>query len=141
MQGDPDAALRCFEQASALLPLGRDRSIVLREIARLRADKGEVDVALQLHLETLGVFEGLRDMRECAVTMSDIAHVRADKGDVDAALQLYQEALAIVEGLADRQSRAVTLGDIARLLAAKGDVDAALQLHQEIERASCRERV
>jgi tetratricopeptide (TPR) repeat protein len=130
-QGQPDEALRFLDQARALFPPGREQAIVLGDIARLRAAKGEVDAALQLHQEELAVYEGLGDKRSRAVTLGDIARLRADKGEVDAALQLHQEELAVYEGLGDKRSRAVTLGDIARLRAAKGEVDAALQLHQE----------
>jgi tetratricopeptide (TPR) repeat protein len=130
-QGDPDEALRFFEQASALLPPGGSRAVVLNDIARLRAAKGEVDAALQLHQEILGIFEGLGDKRSRAVTLGDIARLRAAKGEVEDALQLHLERLKVYEGLGDKRERAVTLGDIARLRAAKGDVEAALQLHQE----------
>ena len=130
-QGQPDEARRHLEQAKELLPPGREQAIVLGDIARLRAAKGEVDEALRLHQEALAVCEGLGDKRSRAVTLGDIARLRAAKGEVDEALRLHQEALAVCEGLGDKRSRAVTLGDIARLRAAKGEVDEALRLHQE----------
>ena len=131
-QGQPDRAVTFLERARSLLPPGREQSVVLGDIARIRADKGEVDAALQLHQERLEIFEALGDKRERAVTLGDIARIRAAKGEVDAALQLHQERLEIFEALGDKRERAVTLGDIARIRAAKGEVDAALQLHQDM---------
>ena len=75
-QGRPDEALAFFEQAKGLLPPGREEAIVTGEIARLRADKGEVDAALHLHQEALDVVKQLGDKRECAVRMGDIARLR-----------------------------------------------------------------
>ena len=130
-QGQPDEALRHLEQAKHLLPPGREQAIVIGEIANIRAAKGEVDAALQLHQEGVTVHEALGDKRERAVTLGDIARIRAAKGEVDAALQLHLERLAVYEALGDKRERAVTLGDIARIWADKGEVDVALQLHQE----------
>ncbi|MBK8090927.1 MAG: CHAT domain-containing protein [Verrucomicrobiaceae bacterium] len=131
-QGRPDEALKHFQAADALLPQGREKAVVLGDIARIRAAKGEVDAALALQQEMLGIFEGLGDKRSRAVTLGDIARIRAKKGEVDAALALHQEELEVYEGLGDKRSRAVTLGDIARIRAAKGEVDAALALHLEM---------
>ncbi|MBK8038532.1 MAG: hypothetical protein IPK22_15585 [Verrucomicrobiaceae bacterium] len=134
-RGQVDAALERLEMQ--VLPIftklrdDRSRAITLGQIARIRADKGEVDAALALHQERLDVYEGLGDNRERAVTLGDVARIRAAKGEVDAALTLHQEMLGIFEGLGDKRSRAVTLGDIARIRSAKGEVDAALALHQE----------
>ncbi|MHC4065101.1 MAG: CHAT domain-containing protein, partial [Planctomycetota bacterium] len=123
-QGRPDEALGLLERAKAMLPPGRERAIVLGDIARLRANKGEVDAALQLHQERMAVYETLGDKRSRAVTLGDIARLRAAKGEVDAALRLHQEEVAVYESLGDKRSRAVTLRDVARLRKAKGEVDA-----------------
>ncbi|MBI1358089.1 MAG: CHAT domain-containing protein [Acidobacteria bacterium] len=130
-RGRPDEALPFLERAQALLPPGREQAIVLGDIARIRAEKGEVEGALELHQEELKVYEGLGDKRSRAVTLGDIARIRAGKGEVEAALELHQEELKVYEGLGDKRSRAVTLGDIARIRADKGEVEAALELHQE----------
>ena len=58
LQGQPDEALRFFEQAKALFPPGREQAIVLGDIANIRAAKGEVEAALALHQEELSVYEG-----------------------------------------------------------------------------------
>ncbi|MFN7950379.1 MAG: hypothetical protein U0610_01545 [bacterium] len=102
--------------------------MTLGDIARIRADKGDVDSALALH-ESRSSRE-LGDKRSRAVTLGDIARIRADKGDVDAALALHGGRL-VLQGLGAKRRRAVTLGDIARIRADKGDVDGALALHEE----------
>ncbi|MFS8068100.1 MAG: tetratricopeptide repeat protein, partial [Byssovorax sp.] len=120
-----EARRRC-EPADALIHVG-----LLGDIARIRAEQGDVDAALALHQEALQVYEELGDRRSRAIALGDIARLRAHKGKVDAALALHQEELQVYEELGDRRSRAGTLGDIARLRAQKGEVDAALALHQE----------
>ena len=129
--GRPDDALLELEQARGLFKAEEDRAVTLGDIARLLADKGEVDKALKLHQERLVICEALGDKRSRAVTLSYIARLLADKGEVDKALKLHQENLVIYEALGDKWARAVTLDDIARLLADKGEVDKALKLHQE----------
>ena len=160
-QGRPDEALQFLEQAMALAVNDLDRAVMLGDVARLRADKGDVDAALSLHkeriavfealgdiarlrankgevdaalslyLEELGVHESLGDIRSRAIVLGDIARLRADRGEVDAALSLNLEELGVYEALGDTRQRALTLSDIARLRADKGEVDAALALHQE----------
>ncbi|HWR82754.1 MAG TPA: tetratricopeptide repeat protein [Candidatus Deferrimicrobium sp.] len=129
--GQPNEALKYFEQAKALLPPGRERAVTLGDIAEIRQAKGEVDAALELHQEALAVFEELGEKRERAITLVDIAGIETNIGEVDAALELYEEALAVCAELGDKKGRAVTLGKIARIRTTKGEVDAALQLHEE----------
>ena len=130
-QGQPDEALKFFEQAKGLLPEGRERAVVLGEIAQVLRAKGQVDQALRMHQEEMKIYEELGDMRSRAVTLGDIARILTDKGQVDQALRMHQEEMKIYEELGDTRSRAVTLGDIARILTAKGQVDQALRMHQE----------
>ena len=132
-RGQPVEAISRFEEArtrcapsDALL-----HANLLGEIARVRAEQGEVDAALVLHHEALLVYEALGDRRARAITLGDIARLRAHKGEVDAALALHSERIVVYEALGDRRARAVALGDIARLRAEKGEVDAALALHRE----------
>ena len=46
-----------------------DAQAILGDIARLRADKGDVDAALAMHQEALSVYEALGDRRSRAVTL------------------------------------------------------------------------
>jgi tetratricopeptide (TPR) repeat protein len=133
--GQPQQAEEAFRSAVTLFADGGfrfDRAVTLGEIARLRAQAGDVSGALALHQERLGIFEQLGDVRERAVTLGDVARLRAQAGDVSGALALHQEMLGIFEQLGDVRERAVTLGDVARLRAKAGDVSGALALHQEM---------
>lgn len=130
-QGQPDDALRHLEQARTLLSPGREHAIVLGEIARILAHKGDIDESLRLHNEKLAIVQSLGDKRGCAVTLCDIARIRTQKGHIDEGLRLHTEALAVFDVLGDKHSRAVTLSDIARIRAQKGDIDGALGFHTE----------
>jgi tetratricopeptide (TPR) repeat protein len=127
--GKPDDALFEFQQARSLFK--GNHAIALGEIARLLAQRGEVDQALKLHQEELAIYEALSDKRSQALTLVNIARLLAQRGEVDQALTLYQENLAILAALGDKRSRAITLVEIARLLAQRGEVDQALTLYQE----------
>jgi tetratricopeptide (TPR) repeat protein len=130
-RGQVDAALERLE--IQVLPIftklrdDRSRAITLGQIARIRADKGEVDAALALHQERLDVYEGLGDKRERAVTLGDIARIRAAKGEVDAALALHQERLGIFEGLGDKDGEANALWSIAKIELEKQTWQAAFE--------------
>ncbi|MFN7950378.1 MAG: hypothetical protein U0610_01540 [bacterium] len=57
VQRSADEALPLFETVRQLLPEGRRQAVTLGDIARIRADKGDVDGALALH-EKLAIVEG-----------------------------------------------------------------------------------
>ena len=65
-----------------------ERAVAMAEIARILADKGQVDEALKLHREALMVFEALGDGHERAAALNRIARILTDKGQVDQALAL-----------------------------------------------------
>jgi tetratricopeptide (TPR) repeat protein len=132
--GDMEAAERHF--AAALQRLQQPdsagaRAGVLREIARVRRDRGEPQRALRLLEEARDILHSLGSVRESAIVLGEIGRLRAARGEVEAALRSYQAALAVFDAIGDRRERAVTLGDIARVLAARGDVDEALRLHDD----------
>ena len=64
----------------------RSRAVTLGDIARLKAQGGDVSGALALHEERVQIFEQLGDVRERAVTLGDIARLKAQGGDVAGAL-------------------------------------------------------
>ena len=114
-RGRPDEAMGFMEQAREMLASPRERAIVLGYIARLMASKGEVDRALEMHQEMVGIFESLGDKRSRAVTLGDIARLMADKGEVDRALEMHKERLAVAEAMGDMDSRASALWDTAQI--------------------------
>jgi tetratricopeptide (TPR) repeat protein len=109
----------------------RGVAVTLGDIARLKAQSGDVAGALALHQEELEIYERLGDVRERAVTLGDIARLKAQSGDVAGALALHQERLEIFERLGDVRERAVTLVDLADLRAASKEYDEAERLYRE----------
>jgi tetratricopeptide (TPR) repeat protein/CHAT domain-containing protein len=136
-RGALDVAARYLEEASAIYEkLGdvRSRAVTLGDIARLRAQAGDVEGALKLHAEMLEMFEKLGDVRERAVTLGDIARLRAQAGDVEGPLKLHAEMLEMFEKLGDVRERAVTLTDLARLAARQNDLERARLLNLDAAR-------
>jgi len=122
-----DAALDLHQEALKVFEeLGdrRARAVTLGDVARILANKGELNAALDLHQHELKLYEELGDQHARAVKLGDIARIQAHKGEVDTALTLHLERLKIFEVLGDRRLHAVTRGDIARILTDKGEVDA-----------------
>ncbi len=133
-EGLPREAEKELEQAVASFAAGgyeKDRAVTLGEVARLRAQSGDVSGALKLYEEILGIFDSLGDGQQRAVALGDVARLRAQSGDVSGALALHEERLGIFESLGDVRERALTLGDVARLRVQSGDVSGALALHEE----------
>ena len=121
-----------MQDTDALGDRREGRAVTLGDIARIRANKGEVDEALKLHSEAMQTYDALGDRRSRAVTLGDIARIRANKGEVDEALKLPPRGRCKSSTpSATAAPRAVTLGDIARIRADKGEVDEALKLHLE----------
>jgi tetratricopeptide (TPR) repeat protein len=84
-QGHFDEALHQLEQAKELLPSGRRQAILLGEIARIRTARGELDAALLLHQEALGVYETSGDLDGKANTLWSMAQIEVRQ-------QKWQEA-------------------------------------------------
>ncbi|MCP4041737.1 MAG: CHAT domain-containing protein [Gammaproteobacteria bacterium] len=129
-RGDPDAAIKCFEEVRDLLSdkqFDRDRSVVLGDIARIMVSKGQVDDALKLHQEMIEVFQALGDQRSRAVTLGDIARIMVSKGQVDDALKLHQERLAVNRELGDKDGIANALWSIGRIESQQGQAQSAFE--------------
>jgi len=69
--------------------------VTLGDIARIRADKGEVDAALQLHQERLGIFEALGDLDGKANTLWAMAEIEMQQENWQAAFDHLSESYAI----------------------------------------------
>lgn len=129
-----DEALPMLHRAYTLLHeagMDREAMIVLSEIARIRADRGDVEGALALHGERLAVYERLGDARERAVTLGDVAQLRAERGDIEGALALHEQRLSAYERLGETREWAATLGQMAQARATRGELDDAAQLCEE----------
>ena len=52
----------------------------MRDIARIKVDKGEIEEALRLQEQAIAVYTELGDKRSKAVTMRAIARIKVSKG-------------------------------------------------------------
>jgi tetratricopeptide (TPR) repeat protein len=100
---------------------------VLRDIiAQLRAAKGEVDAALALHQEKLGIFEGLGDKDGEANTLWSIAKIELEKQAWQAAFEHFAASYAINLHLGRMDGICFVGLDLGQLLCAAGQREEGL---------------
>lgn len=61
--------------------LRRALAVTLGEIARVRAQQGQVNAALDLHRQALALFESLDDVPSQGVTLNELARIHWDRGE------------------------------------------------------------
>jgi hypothetical protein len=108
--------------------------VTLGDIARIKVSRGDVDGALALHEERLGVYERLGDTRSRAVTLGDIARIKVSRGDVDGALALHEERLGVHEAMGDQDGIASANFDIGQILVGR-IAEASAPREEDVERA------
>jgi tetratricopeptide (TPR) repeat protein len=123
--------LKVCEMGFADIGYLREVAIVKGQTARIKVNQGDVEAALTLYYEMLGVFEHFGDQRSRALALGSIARILVDRGEVEAALTLHHEAMTVYERLGAQRERALALGDIARTLFDRGEAEEALTLHRE----------
>ena len=109
----------------------RARAAALGEAARLRAEADDIEGALALHEERLGVLDELGDRPERAAALDDIAQLRARAGDIEGALALHEERIRTFEQLGDQLSRAVALTDAADMRWESKEREGVIEAYQE----------
>jgi len=79
-----------YQQALDLCPEEdiKEKSATLHNMARVIADQGEIDRAMQLWNESLELKERINDVQGKAATLGNIARVIADQGEIARAMQL-----------------------------------------------------
>ncbi|PWC77273.1 tetratricopeptide repeat protein [Azospirillum sp. TSH64] len=135
LTGDAGFAHKCLGRAMERLSEvagSNDLGGIRTEYARLLAQDGKPEQALEVFNINLELYRDQGNKRSCAIVLGEIARLKANRGFVVEALSLYDEALSLVNELGDMQGRAVTLGEIARLKANRGYLDDALSLYHEI---------
>ena len=109
----------------------RGVAVTLGDIARLKAQGGDVAGALALHQEMLDIFEQLGDVRSRAVTQCDLADLHRMQGDYAAAERLYRDSLEICRQIRDAQSTYALLVRLGQLALEQGRRDEAVSFLQE----------
>jgi tetratricopeptide (TPR) repeat protein len=106
----------------------RERAVTLGDIARIRADKGEVDAALALHQERLGIFEALGDLDGKANTLWSFAQIEIQQKKWQAAFDHLAEAYAINLKLGRLDGISFVGLDLGQLLCMAGQRDKGMKV-------------
>ena len=107
--------------------------MTLGDIARLRAQKGEVEEALRLQQERLAVYQSLGDLDGQAAALWGIAQIEFSRDDVEKAAPRIIEAYQIVERLGRLDGICVIGVTLGQLLIAAGERDAGLAVLRRSE--------
>ena len=107
--------------------------MTLGDIARLRAQQGEVEEALRLHQERLAVNTHLGDLYEQAATMWDIAQIELGRGNVREAVPLIVEAYQLCDRLNRLEGICVIGMTLGQLLIANDRRDEGLAVLRRSE--------
>lgn len=129
--GFPDRALSVFRKAENLLQSERflrERSIVLGDIARIKAGKGEVDEALKLHEEVLSVCNELGDRRERSVTLLDLAQIELSRELFREAFEDLVESYDIAESLGALDGMSVVGAYLGQILCRENQKDKGMAM-------------
>ncbi|MBL9126095.1 MAG: hypothetical protein JNL97_00540 [Verrucomicrobiales bacterium] len=119
-QGRIEEGLGILEGERTRIVGERNRAVLLGDIARIRAAKGEVDEALKLHQERIGIFEGLGDVGEKAHTLWAIAQIEIAREQWQAAFDHLAESYGILQRLGRLDGICVVGWDLGRLLCMAG---------------------
>jgi tetratricopeptide (TPR) repeat protein len=109
----------------------RERAALLANTAELESLTGDVDRAMDLWQQSLGLLEQIGDVKGKAATLHNMAGLIAQQGDVKRAMELWQQSLGLKEEIGDVQGKAATLHQMAGVIAEQGDVARAMELWQE----------
>lgn len=89
--------------------------------------KGELDLALEYHQQSLKIKEELNDKHGTAVSLNNIGLVFWSKGDLNHALEYYQQSLEVSKLLGYQRSTASVLTNLGNTYTKMGDLDKALE--------------
>ncbi len=112
----------------------RGVAVTLGDIARLKAQGGDVAGALALHQEEMAVYEQLGDVRSRAVTLYDLANLHLMQEKYAEAERLYRESLEISRHIQDIEGTSASLVRLGELALGRGRRDEAVSLLQEARR-------
>jgi tetratricopeptide (TPR) repeat protein len=100
-------------------------------MARVIAQQGDVERALQLWQQSLELKERIGDVKGKAVTLHNMAGVIAQQGDMERAVQLWQRSLEIKEHIGDVRGKAATLANMAWAAGQSGDHARSEELYRQ----------
>ncbi|MFO0304028.1 MAG: tetratricopeptide repeat protein, partial [Pseudanabaena sp.] len=74
-------------------------STALHQMARIYAQQGQVEQAINLFNQSLEIKERIGDVRGKAITLANMAWLLANNGDFQTAISYLQESLTILQHL------------------------------------------
>lgn len=121
-------ALRCLLSALELLDPDdqRSRAAALLDLATVRTYFGQHDDALELVLESLGLFEALDDLPGQGDAFNNLGIVFWNRGELEEATRAYGDSLAIRRRLNDVVGVAACHNNLGKVITDQGDLDRAL---------------
>jgi CHAT domain-containing protein/tetratricopeptide (TPR) repeat protein len=129
MLGDPDEALRDFEDALALLraqPQPQFESDTLNNMGHARMTLGSTEEALHLYQQAFDTAHRVGYRRGEAASLNGLGGVHLRLGAYEQSLSYFERALEIVRQLGDRRQQAVVLTHLGRTRLRMGETQAAL---------------
>jgi hypothetical protein len=108
-----------------------ERAVTLGEVARLRAQAGDVAGARELQVERLAVNRGLGDLDGIGAAQYDLALLDLEEGQVDSARTRLAEAWEIFQRIRRADFIAIAGKLYGRLLAEAGEREAAVAVLRE----------
>lgn len=128
--GDWDAALVHLDEALAQARAGGDArgtSMVLRSIARLHFDRGDLEGAGECYEAALAVARVNGHGRDVASALNGLAVVAQFRGRLEVAERLFEEAGAQADALGEDQLSALISQNVGMLANMRGNAALALQ--------------
>jgi tetratricopeptide (TPR) repeat protein/predicted amidohydrolase len=96
--------------------------------------RGELELALDYHQQSLGIRETFEDKEGLSASFNNIGLVYWTKGDLVQSIEYYEKSLHIYEELNDEHGIATVLNNLANLSSSRGELDQALvYLQQSLE--------
>jgi tetratricopeptide (TPR) repeat protein len=135
--GEVDLAKNNYQKAlddspSETIDEQSEKAVIIHNMADIYAQQGQVDQAIALYQQSLGITDRIGDLKTKAATLHQMARIYARQGQVDQAIALYQQSLEIKERIGNVQGKANTLHQMAIIYTQQGQVDQAIALYQEV---------
>jgi CHAT domain-containing protein len=132
--GEPEAALRCFDEALRLDRVLHNRQgegQVLNNKATILSELGEITHSVQLRQQALGIRQQWGSVADVLITRYSIAMDYLNLGEYDKALELLEQARAGARSAGHRQAEAFALQGAGQVYKALGESDQAAPRFEE----------
>lgn len=126
MKGDLQGAERSISDALEMLVSDVDRSKALSNLAVVKWQLSELEKAIELIDESLGISRSLGDDIGISRALNNRGIILMQKGDLGGSLSTFEEALQICRHNRYRQTESIIEDNIGEVLVRKGEKEKAL---------------